>query len=195
MKKFYMIAMTLMIIFPMTSLSQESLKTIKLYKTWITTMTVEKIDTLYPDIVPKYHEIKHIYTYNVNKEDITVVSKKYYEQGNVINEANLQHIAVSNIKVISFARTGNWWRGALIGSSVIFVAGFVTGCILYDPDVTWAVPRGVIGLAVGAGSIPLGFAIGSGIGSKRNRYDIGGNQESFDKVRPELEKCSIKYYY
>ena len=195
MKKFYLSLMALMIIFSLTSLSQDKLKSVKLYNTRINTLIVEKIDTVYPYIIPTYLEIKRIYTYQVNKEDITVVSKKYYEQGNVIKESDLQKIAVNNIREISFGVKGNWLKGALIGSSVIFVAGFITGCILYDPDVTWAAPMGVIGLAVGAGSIPLGFAIGSAIGSKSIRYDIGGSQETYEKVRPELEKYSLRYFY
>jgi hypothetical protein len=196
MKKFIPIIFTFLAICPLTILSQESLKKVRLYNTRITTMTIVKYNYEYGTTpTPVYVKIKHIYTVDINKEEITVVAKEYAAQSKVLNEAELEHIAVSNIQKISFGREGDWLKGALIGSSVIFVAGFIVGCILYDPEVTWAVPGGVIGLAVGAGSIPLGFAIGSAIGSKRSRYEINGDQAEFDKVRPELEKYSIKYYY
>jgi len=192
MKRLCIFTMTFLILFPMLIFGQGTRKIVNLYSTRISTMTIERYSITDPTI-PVYQKVKHNYTFRVDKNDMTLVSKEIYQNSNYINEADLTHIAVSNIRKITFVEKGSWLKGALIGSSVIFVAGFITGCILYDPEVTWAVPGPVIGLAVGAGSIPLGFAIGSAIGVKKHRFEINGNQSVYDNYRPTMKRYAIQY--
>lgn len=58
-------------------------------------------------------KIKHIYTYEINKEDITVVLKDNYEKGKIIAEDELTHITVENINAISFRKKGVIWQVGL----------------------------------------------------------------------------------
>lgn len=182
MKKLCILFAFLVVVFPSTSFGQDSLGKVKLYNTWIKTMATEKI--------------KRIYTYDVEQENITIISKYQYDKVKMLNEADLEDIAISNLKVVSFRKQGNVWKKGLMGTASALVIGGTLGFIWekdYDPDQPAMWLQGfVIGAAVSA---PIGFAIGSAFGFIKTRFLISGNQESFEKVHTKLEKRSIKYYY
>ena len=182
MKTFYFLTIFCLSLFPSTLIGQDSLKKMKLYHTWVITMAPEKI--------------KHIYTYEINKEDITVVLKDKYEEGEIIAEDELTRIAIENINVISFRKKGVIWKAGLIGSASAFVVigtlAAVNNSAAHPGE--FAENMAVFG-KVGAAFIPLGFAIGSVIGSIKCRYKIKGDQISYDNAQTKLEKHSIKYYY
>jgi hypothetical protein len=154
----------------------------KLYNTWVITMAPEKI--------------KHIYTYEINKEDITVVLKDKYEKGEIIAEDELTRIAVENINVISFRKKGVIWKAGLIGAASAFVVigtlAAVNNSAAHPGE--FAENMAVFG-KVGAAFTPVGFVVGSAFGSIKCRNKIKGDQNSFDNARTKLEKRSIKYFY
>jgi hypothetical protein len=163
------------------SIQKKSPRKPRLYNTWIRTMDKNRM--------------KNIYIYEINKEDITVVSKYVYEEHKSMREANLSHIAVGDIDVISFRKKGAIGQGAYIAGVLAFIPGFIVGILLafgdYSGDEMW------MGILIGgAATTTIGLAIGSVLGSiKKWRFPINGNQEYFDQVRQKLEKRSIKYYY
>jgi ethanolamine transporter EutH len=129
----------------------------------------------------------------VNRADITVISRHFYTYGEIYNEAELVHVAVSNIKDILLVRKGNIAKGAVVGGSIAFVTGLLVGLIIYEPGHGYS--RGQFGLALGLYSMPFGCGVGMLIATSNKKiYQINGNQESFDAVRPKLEERSIRFY-
>jgi len=172
------ILLLLLVCIPFLIKGQDSLKEIKLYNTWIKTMTNKKI--------------KHIYTYEINEEDITVISKHKNEEGRVNYEADLRRIAINELDKISFRKTGNMLIGAVTAGSLGLFIGVGIMAAITKSNGNWSSMAGGFGAAMG---FLGGMAIGVGVGSLKHYFAIRGNQESFDKVRSELEKRSIKYYY
>jgi hypothetical protein len=182
MKTFCFVTIFCLGLFPSTLIGQDSLKKMKLYNTWVITLAHEKI--------------KHIYTYEINKEDITVVIKDKYEKGKIITEDELTRIAVENINVISFRKKGAIWKAGLIGSAAAFVVigtfAAVNNSAAHPGE--FAENMAVFGM-VGAAFTPVGFVVGSAIGSIKCRNKINGDQVSYVNARTKLEKHSLKYYY
>lgn len=182
MKIYYFLLIFCLGLFPSTLIGQDSLKRFKLYNTWVNTIAPEKI--------------KDVYTYEINKEDITVVLKDKYEKGKILAEDELTHIAVKNINVISFRKKGVIWKAGLIGSASAFVVigtlAAINNSAAHPGE--FADNMAVFG-KVGAAFTPVGFVVGSAIGSIKCRNKIRGDQISYDNARTKLEKRSIKYFY
>lgn len=182
MKAFYFLSIFCLDLMPSTLPAQSNLKKLKLYNTWVTTMAPE--------------QIKHVYTYEINKEDITLVLRDRYEKGEIVADEELTRIAVENIDVISFRKKGGIWEAGLIGSAASFVV-IGTMAAINNSDAhpgEFAENMAVFGM-VGAAFTPFGFAVGSAIGLIKCRNKFGGEQLSFDYARNKLAKHSIKYYY
>ena len=143
--------------------------------------------------------IKELYMYEIKEEEITAVSKKKYEKGAPVVDSNLTTYKVDHIMEILVRRKGDIWKGTFIGGATGFILGGIIGSVLdrkygEDRPQTQKMAKEAF-LVWGAVGLSMGFAIGAVIGSDRNLYSINGNQSSFEKVREELEKRSIKYYY
>ena len=158
--------------------SIQSPKKQRLYNTWIRTMD--------------NYRIKNLYIYEVKKEEISVVSKSEYEKGKPVIDSDLTSYKVDNIKGIYLRKKGDVTWGIFIGSAAGSLVGFGAGVAIVGinyTDLDALVPSS---LAVIGGIIGLGF--GAHIGKNETQYLIDGNQISFDKVREDLKKRSIKYY-
>ena len=146
----------------------------------------------------KYEKIKNVYIYSIHNENITVVSKQFYEKGITVNEADMMEVAVKNIQSISTGRADDWWKGAVGGAVAGFALGFGLGYGIYNNggDIEWAFSEAAsFALVLGVAAIPIGGTIGSIPFLIKKTFKINGRQDAYDIVKPELERRSIRYYY
>lgn len=109
-------------------------------------------------------------------------------------------IKADQVKTIRIHRKGGVWRGAAIGAGVGALAGYIIGYAAHqepdcDPGSFFCIDFGPE--YSGLSGMSIGFLIGGGIGAlagaSSKKFELNGNQNSFQLIRPELSKYQIIY--
>jgi len=161
----------LLVIFLSTNFvyTQEKIKKVKVYKTWVSLMNESKIIGV---------------LYKLNDSSIFVTDIKT----NVSKE-----IYIKDIQKIKIRRKNSIGRGALIGGATGLVAGGLLGLAEGDDSGGWfamsaeekAVGYGVFFSGVGAG-------VGVLAGTIKKKFNINGSIDNYNKDKEELKEYVVK---
>jgi hypothetical protein len=126
---------------------------VKTYKVWVTLMDRTKIKgTLYA----------------VNEDALELLRE----------DLKIIKLDPKNIEVIKFRRSGSVGRGAWIGAASGFVAGALVGLATNDRDEFLGDPQYSM-LGGGIVGLPIGLALGTGIGSAKKKIIVNGNEDAY----------------
>lgn len=122
----------------------------------------------------------------IQVKDGSIVIRNWQEETTV-------EISVKEIHKLKFRKKGAIGMGAGIGAGAGIITGFMSGIISGDdpPAETWfelsyTAEEKATGAAITLGI--LGAATGSVIGSIKKKFTIGGSQENYTRIKPDLGK-------
>jgi hypothetical protein len=108
-------------------------------------------------------------------------------------------VKTDQIKLIKVRRKGSIGKGIAIGAATGGVLGYIIGYASYqEPDCTGTFfcfdygpeSDGAAGMTLG---ILIGGTIGGIVGGSSKKFEINGDQNSFELIKPELSKYQLLY--
>jgi len=146
---------------------------------------------------------RKIYQMKIINQDGSVVKGNLarIDDGNLFlsSDRGLLEVKTDQIRMIKVRRKGSVGKGIGIGAGTGALLGYIIGYSSYEePDCTgtWFCidygpeTEGMAGMTLG---ILLGGTVGGTIGSSSKKFEINGNQNSFDLIKPELSKYQLIY--